>query len=147
MEAFVTLFHKYVMHGFGWGWHRSHHQPHPDKHFEMNDWYAVIFGGLTIVLFMIGGTDRWIWWAALGVTLYGLLYGLVHDVLVHKRLPITWQPKHPYLQRLINAHHMHHIFKDRAGGVSFGFLYAPPLEVLRRQLHKQRITTTDETKS
>lgn len=138
MEVLVALIHKYVMHGFGWKWHRSHHQPVKGAHFEMNDWYAVIFGILTIALFVIGGRENWIWWVALGITIYGFLYGVVHDVLVHKRLPVSWQPKHPYLQRLVNAHHMHHIFKEREGGVSFGFLYAPPLETLHDQLRQQR---------
>src|SRR5438067_184345 len=26
MEVFSIVAHKYVMHGFGWGWHRSHHE-------------------------------------------------------------------------------------------------------------------------
>jgi beta-carotene 3-hydroxylase len=41
MEVFSIVAHKYVMHGFGWGWHRSHHEP---RHgwFEKNDLFAVI---------------------------------------------------------------------------------------------------------
>lgn len=27
MEGFALVAHKYVMHGWGWGWHRSHHEP------------------------------------------------------------------------------------------------------------------------
>ena len=27
MEMIAWASHKYVMHGFGWGWHRSHHEP------------------------------------------------------------------------------------------------------------------------
>ncbi len=138
MELFVTWFHKHFMHGLGWAWHKSHHQPQPDSHFEMNDWYAVIFGIATVILFIVGDSREWLWWVALGITLYGLLYGLVHDVLVHHRLPLKWSPTHPYLRRLINAHHMHHIFRERKGGVSFGFLYAPPVDQIRQDIHAQK---------
>jgi hypothetical protein len=27
MEAVAWAVHRYVMHGVGWGWHRSHHEP------------------------------------------------------------------------------------------------------------------------
>ena len=49
MEGFAFLAHKYVMHGWGWGWHRSHHEPRTGW-FEKNDLYAVVFAGVAIVL-------------------------------------------------------------------------------------------------
>ena len=39
-----------------------------------------------------------------------------------------------YLRRLVEAHHLHHAVRGREGCVSFGFLYAPPLPVLRERL-------------
>jgi beta-carotene 3-hydroxylase len=33
MEGVAWAAHRYVMHGWGWGWHRSHHEPH-DGPFE-----------------------------------------------------------------------------------------------------------------
>ncbi len=27
MELVAALAHKYIMHGWGWGWHESHHEP------------------------------------------------------------------------------------------------------------------------
>jgi len=27
MEGFAWWSHRYVMHGWGWDWHRSHHEP------------------------------------------------------------------------------------------------------------------------
>lgn len=28
MECLAWASREYVMHGFGWGWHRDHHEPH-----------------------------------------------------------------------------------------------------------------------
>jgi hypothetical protein len=28
MEFVAWASHKYIMHGFGWAWHRDHHEPH-----------------------------------------------------------------------------------------------------------------------
>jgi len=36
MEVFAALVHRHVMHGWGWGWHRSHHEPRTGR-FERND--------------------------------------------------------------------------------------------------------------
>ena len=32
MECVAWATHKYVMHGWGWGWHRSHHEPRRGTH-------------------------------------------------------------------------------------------------------------------
>jgi beta-carotene 3-hydroxylase len=68
------------------------------------------------------------------MTVYGVLYFLLHDGLVHHRWPFRIKPRHAYLQRLVQAHHLHHAVRSRQGAVSFGFLYAPPIRRLRRQL-------------
>jgi beta-carotene 3-hydroxylase len=138
MELAVTLIHKYVMHGVGWGWHRSHHVTHKATGWERNDLYALVFTAATVPLFALSSPDDALWWIALGVTVYGMLYALLHDVLIHRRLPLKWKPASPYLQRLIQAHYLHHAVKTREGGVSFGFLYAPPVETVRAQLRAQR---------
>lgn len=138
MEFAVTFIHKYVMHGFGWGWHRSHHLSRQGTMWEKNDLYAVVFTVATIGLFVVGGSHAPLWWIALGITLYGLLYAVLHDVLIHKRLPHKWRPGNRYIQRLVTAHHLHHATRTREGGISFGFLYAPPVEHLRRQLRGEK---------
>ena len=138
MEPVVAFVHRYIMHGFGWRWHQSHHLPHYG-HLEHNDWYAVIFTGLTLALFLLsGGPDFILWWIALGITIYGLLYTIVHDGLVHQRWPFRAGVTNKYLQRLVAAHHLHHIIKDKNGSVSYGFLYAKPLPQLRRHLRERR---------
>ena len=39
MEGVAWFTHKYVMHGFLWVWHRSHHTPRTGM-FELNDLFA-----------------------------------------------------------------------------------------------------------
>lgn len=136
MEVTVTLFHRHVMHGFGWGWHASHHHGGRALAWEKNDLYAVVFAAATILLFALGDKHAPLWWVAFGITLYGLLYGILHDVLIHRRLPLKWKPRNVYLQRLIKAHYLHHAVKTRENGVSFGFLYAPPLDDIREELRR-----------
>ncbi len=134
MEVFALYFHKYFMHGRGWGWHESHHIL-TDGYFEKNDLYAVWFSGITATLF-IAGSLWWtpLWYIALGFTLYGLLYGFVHDGLVHQRWPFRYVPKRGYLYRLVLAHRIHHHVTHRDGAVSFGFLYAESPEKLKSKL-------------
>ncbi|MGE1081524.1 sterol desaturase family protein [Pseudomonas shirazensis] len=134
MEGVAYLAHKYIMHGFGWGWHRSHHEPRHGV-FEKNDLYAVVFAGLAITLIALG-TAGWypLQWIGAGMTGYGLLYFIAHDGLVHRRWPLRIVPRHGYLKRLYQAHLMHHAVQGKDGCVSFGFLYSPTIEQLKAQL-------------
>ena len=138
MEPLVMLAHRHIMHGWGWGWHRDHHIPHGNK-LERNDWYALVGTGFAILLFTVaGGWNHWLWWVGLGMTIYGACYALLHDGLVHKRWSMRWRPAHAYLKRLIEAHHLHHAVREKEGGVSFGFLYAPATDSLREELRRQK---------
>jgi beta-carotene 3-hydroxylase len=138
MEFLAWWSHKYIMHGWGWGWHRSHHEPH-EGIFEENDLYAVVFAVLAISLFAAG---TWLWspltWVGLGVTLYGVLYFICHDGLVHKRWPFKYVPRKGYLKRLYQAHRLHHAVQGKDGCVSFGFIYAPTVDRLVQQLARGR---------
>lgn len=135
MELVAYLVHRFVMHGSsGWGWHRSHHEPH-DEVLERNDLYAVVFAALALALILYAMADFGpLYWVGIGMTAYGLLYFVVHDGLVHGRWPFRLVPKNPYLKRLVQAHRLHHAVEGREGCVSFGFLYAPPVRELRDEL-------------
>lgn len=138
MEGVAWAVHRYIMHGWGWAWHESHHRPRQGA-FEQNDLYAVVFAVLSVALFAIG-RQYWapLWWIGLGMTIYGVLYALAHDALVHRRLPLLPVPKRGYLLRLHTAHHLHHAVHTRDGAVSFGFLFAPHPEKLRAQLARRK---------
>jgi beta-carotene 3-hydroxylase len=137
MELVAAGVHRFVMHGPGWGWHRSHHEPHGSR-FERNDLYALLFAALSLGLFVAGARWPLIWWVGLGTLVYGILYGLVHDGLVHQRFPFMKAPRSGYLKRLVQAHRLHHAVHEREGAVSFGFLYAPPVAALRERLRANR---------
>lgn len=133
MELLANLTHRFVMHGPGWGWHRSHHEPREGL-FEQNDAYAVGFAALSVGL-MVGG--HWwlpLFWVSLGVIAYGILYFIAHDGLVHQRWPFRHVPRRGYLKRLYQAHKLHHAVEGQHGCVSFGFLYAPPVDRLKTTL-------------
>ena len=125
MEGVAYVTHKYLMHGPLWFLHRSHHVPHSGK-FEWNDLFGLFFAIPSIVLIYFG--VRNFWWmlpVGLGMTGYGVVYFLFHDVVVHRRLPVRGLPQWPYLRRILLAHLAHHRTHGRDGAVSFGFLWAP----------------------
>ncbi|MEM7728045.1 MAG: sterol desaturase family protein [Pseudomonadota bacterium] len=134
MEIAAWAIHKYVMHGPGWGWHESHHRE-TDGPFEKNDLYAVWFSVIAAALF-IAGSLWWtpLWFVALGLTIYGLLYAFVHDGLVHQRWPFFVRTRGRYLKRLVQAHRLHHAVHSRDGAVSFGFLWAQDVRTLKAKL-------------
>jgi beta-carotene 3-hydroxylase len=118
--------HKYVMHGFLWTWHKSHHTRHHEV-FEKNDLFGVVFSIPSILLFMAGIQlkNPYLFSIALGILLYGIFYLVFHDFIVHQRL--RWRPKNrsSYLNRMINAHYVHHSRHSKDGCEAFGFLIVP----------------------
>jgi beta-carotene 3-hydroxylase len=138
MEWVAFAVHKHVMHRWGWGWHRSHHEPRRGM-FEKNDFYALFFVGLSLLCFTLLPL-LWepLWWVGAGTVVYGLLYTILHDGLVHRRLPFLRSPKRGYLKRLVQAHRLHHAVRERHGAVSYGFLYAPPVPSLKRELRERQ---------
>lgn len=143
MELVAWSSHKYIMHGFGWAWHRDHHEPH-DRPFQKNDRFALVGAAASISLFALGsplvmGEGAWEagTWIGLGVLIYGAIYSLVHDGLVHQRY-FRWVPRRGYARRLVQAHKLHHATAGKEGGVSFGFVVARDPAVLKRELREQR---------
>jgi beta-carotene 3-hydroxylase len=130
MEGVAVFSHKYVMHGFLWCWHESHHLPR-EGIFEKNDLFAAIFAVPSMVFIYLGtiGNPRLLW-VGIGIALYGLMYFVFHDVIVHRRVRIRYKPKNAYMRRIVEAHWVHHSTNGKAGAVSFGFLYSPPVDQL-----------------
>lgn len=143
MEGIAWASHKYIMHGFAWAWHRDHHQPRGCS-FQKNDRFALLAAVPSIALFAVGspvvaGAGAW-WpgtWLGLGMLLYGAIYTLVHDGLVHQRW-FRWQPRRGYARRLVLAHRVHHATTSKCGAVSFGFVLVRDPQALRTDLRRQR---------
>ena len=138
MEGVAWSAHKYLMHGPLWFIHKSHHQP--GKHwFELNDLYGLGFAALSVLAIRLGYTGTGfgatvLLGTGIGVAAYGAVYFFVHDVLVHRRIHHRFIPQNGYLQRLYQAHKLHHAVRGRDGCVSFGFVLAPNPGRLANQL-------------
>lgn len=117
MEGVSYAAHRWVMHGFGMAWHRSHHAP-PRGALERNDLFPVCFSVLGVALFAAASFGvPGLWWVAAGVTAYGACYLVVHEVHIHRRLPVRL-PSGRYLDWLREAHADHH----RGAGEPYGML-------------------------
>ena len=134
MEIVAWLTHRYVMHGFLWSLHKSHHEPRHGA-FEQNDWFAVFFSVPSIILIYIGVNGAPAALAAgIGILCYGLIYFLFHDILVHRRIDLGLRPRKGYLARVVQAHRLHHAIESKEGCVSFGFVFAPSPQRLKRMM-------------
>lgn len=135
MEPLTYVAHRWVMHGVGRRFHRSHHRRWPSKgpddpFLEGNDAFPAAFAAVTIVALAVGfNVDGFgsLISVCVGVTAYGAAYAFVHDVYVHRRLPVRFRSA--TLDRLAEAHDLHH----RDGGEPYGMLLpAVPVAVRRR---------------
>jgi beta-carotene 3-hydroxylase len=148
MEPAAAGFHRAVMHGRGWGWHRSHHARSAGP-LEANDLFPLLFATLTV-----SGMAAAVWSGhplvlagLVGVTGYGLAYAVVHDVCVHGRLTGR-RPVLPgrWLRRIAACHAIHH----RTGEAPYGFLvpivpakYRPAVVAFRQaETRARRVKTS-----
>lgn len=127
MEPLTWTIHKYIMHGFLWILHKDHHDNSTEGHFEKNDYFFVIFALPAIALFYLGAKNgyNYLFFIALGITLYGMAYFFVHDIFIHQRFKLLKNTKNPYLKGIRRAHKQHHKYITRHDGECFGFLYVP----------------------
>jgi len=122
MEGVAWFTHKYIMHGFLWSLHRSHHEP--NKGLEKNDWFGVFFACIAIILIYIGFPQMdYYFWLGLGITAYGFAYFIFHDIIVHQRLNVKLRQDSAYLKKITRAHKLHHKNMQQQDGKFFGFLF------------------------
>ena len=139
MEGVAYVAHRWVMHGFGWFLHESHHRARTGN-WELNDWYAAIFATPSIVMLLGGvqlGWPGWTAWVGAGIAGYGAIYFGFHDVIVHRRIATRYLPKSDYMKRIVQAHRLHHVVETKDGTVSYGFLWAPRPEALKAELKRR----------
>ena len=135
MEATAWFTHKYIMHGFMWNWHKSHHEPRKGR-FEKNDLFGIVFAVVSATLIITGtlsGSPDWKFYLGLGIFFYGVAYFLVHDVFVHQRMPWLKNTDSTYFKAMRFAHKIHHKVSSKHGAEAFGFLY-----VSKKYLDKYR---------
>jgi beta-carotene 3-hydroxylase len=126
VEIISWTLHKYVFHGPLWFIHKTHHARTLHSTLELNDIFSLIFTLISIVLIYIGWfTPSSIHLAiGFGITLYGLIYFIVHDGLIHKRYPF-WNMKasNAYLTQIQRAHQRHHKYPDKSPSEEFGLFF------------------------
>ena len=125
MEGVAFYTHKYVMHGYLWYLHKSHHRPREGM-FEKNDWFVVLFAIPSILCIYSGyHNDTALLWVGVGIACYCPAYFIFHDIIVHRRIKIKYKFSSRYMKRMIRAHQLHHSTSEKDDALSFGFLYVP----------------------
>ena len=127
MEFVAWAAHKYVMHGFLWNWHEDHHRPHFEKEgfFEKNDLFFIVFAIPSMACYMIGGLFEEYYpvlFIGVGISIYGLIYFLIHDVYIHQRFKWFRQLDSTYSRAILRAHGAHHSKHTKEDCESFGLL-------------------------
>lgn len=135
MEPVTALLHRYLFHGPGIVFHRSHHVP-SGKNLEANDTFPIMLALLTIGVMALGSkveSLRPLLWIGAGLTLYGTAYTFVHDLYIHRRVAIL--PAHiKLLEPLREAHRIHHLY----GGAPYGMLLPTVPKDLRTRSARTR---------
>ena len=136
MEFIAWSNHKYVMHGFLWKWHKDHHVNDHKKAdeaqtyrpgLEKNDYFFLVYALPAIILLILG------FWLqinkiialGIGISLYGLTYFIIHDVIIHERLKIPFLIKlrtNKYMSAIERAHMAHHRGKNIRDFDNYGLL-------------------------
>jgi len=137
MEFVAWFAHKYVMHGFLWSWHEDHHKPHHEKDgfFEKNDLFFIVFAAPSMASYMIGSMTeyRWVLFIGIGISIYGLIYFLIHDVYIHRRFKWFKQLDSKYSRAILRAHGAHHAIQTKEDCESFGLLVVAKKYFKRRK--------------
>lgn len=142
MEFVAWSAHKYLMHGWLWNWHEDHHQPHHEKEgfFEKNDRFFLVFAIPSAACYLIGfQVDGYFWltFVGIGISIYGLIYFLIHDVYIHQRFKWFRQLDSRYSRAILRAHGAHHAKRTKEDGESFGLLWVHPKYFRKRSTWKK----------
>lgn len=136
MELVAWSNHKYVMHGFLWKWHADHHTNDHKKNasqtelyksgFEKNDYFFLVYAIPGIILLSLGFYLNIVSLIdiGIGISIYGITYFALHDVLIHQRLKIPFliNTKNHYLKSIVKAHLAHHRGKNIRDFDNYGLL-------------------------
>lgn len=126
MEFAAWFAHKYIMHGFLWSWHEDHHQPnhHKEGFFEKNDRFFLVFAVPSALCYILGSATPqfWLFFVGVGISIYGLIYFLIHDVYIHQRFKWFRQLDSTYSRAILRAHGAHHAKQTKEDCESFGLL-------------------------
>jgi beta-carotene 3-hydroxylase len=137
MELLSYVLHRYIFHGLFWKIHKTHHESSHSV-FELNDLFSFSFSIAAIVLMIIGLQENILeslsFPIGMGITIYGILYFIIHDIYTHKRFA-----KLKTDNRIINiikkAHQKHHQSAKKIGNEPYG-LFLFDYELFSRKVKK-----------
>lgn len=113
MELWAALLHGRIWHGLLWKIHRSHHRRRQGG-LEANDALSLLHAPVAAAVIVLGcraataPACHVLLGIGAGMTVFGIAYLLVHDGLVHGRLPVEFLARWSYLARVREAHLIHH---------------------------------------
>ena len=126
MEFVAWATHKYIMHGLLWKLHEDHHVVNKNNRFQKNDFFFLIFAIPSILLIYFGYHEFTIgFFIGFGILLYGLAYFLVHEIIIHRRIPPPKNTNSKYIKAIRMAHKVHHKSLKKEGCTNFGMLIVP----------------------
>jgi beta-carotene 3-hydroxylase len=148
MEFMAWFTHKYVMHGFLWKWHEDHHQPHlKNGFFEKNDRFFLVYAIPSAICYIYGSATQtwWVFFVGVGISIYGMIYFLIHDVYIHRRF--NWFPflDNAFSRAILRAHGAHHAKQGKEDGESFGLLVVNPKFFKKRTAWRKTVKDEYDT--
>jgi beta-carotene 3-hydroxylase len=149
MEFMAWFTHKFVMHGFLWKWHEDHHLPHhmKDGFFEKNDLFFMVYAIPSALCYIYGSATQtwWVFFVGVGISIYGLIYFLIHDVYIHRRF--SWFPllDNAFSRAILRAHGAHHSKQTKEDCESFGLLVVNPKFYKKRTAWKKTVKEEYDT--
>ncbi len=126
MEFNAWWLHKYLMHGALWGLHEDHHKPYHSV-LQKNDAFFLVFAVPSWLLIMLGMmySSSVSVYIGYGISIYGIAYFLIHEVLIHQRFKWFKKTNNFYFKAIRKAHKIHHKKQGKGGGECFGMLVVP----------------------
>ncbi|MCC7074266.1 MAG: sterol desaturase family protein [Deltaproteobacteria bacterium] len=129
MEPWSAWVHRVMWHGRLWRAHRSHHRERigaAPSGLVANDALSAAHAPVAMALILSGllvdgALGQALLGAGIGMTMFGALYVVFHDGMVHGRLPVTGLLRWRLFAALRDAHELHH----RSNGAPFGFFASP----------------------
>lgn len=120
VETASYFLHRYVFHGVLWKIHRTHHLPRRGA-LEWNDLFSFGFAAAAVGLMTSRPGPDFIFGVGAGISIYGTLYFVLHDLYTHGR-GLRFESGNRLLNLVRRAHRRHHQTATQPGQEPFGLL-------------------------
>ena len=107
--------------------------------FEKNDLFFLVFAILGALTYISGTSTPhfWLFFVGLGISIYGIIYFLIHDVYIHQRFKWFRQLDNKYSRAILRAHGAHHAKHTKEKCESFGLLVVEKKFFQKRKFWKK----------